>query len=59
MRYPPMKYKGIPRYQTPAERADRALFHRVGEERYNEIRQERAEYYRDLIRQVREMKEGK
>lgn len=52
MRYPPMKYKGIPKYQPPALRADRALFHRVGKEEYDRIRQERVDYYRGLIRQV-------
>lgn len=51
--YPPMKYQGFPKYQTPAYRADRALFNRVGEERYNEIRQERVDYYRDLIRRAK------
>lgn len=56
MRYPPMKYKGIPKYMSPAARADRALYNRVGEDRYNEIRQERVDYYRDLIRQVTEAK---
>ena len=58
MRYPPMKYKGIPKYQPPALRADRALFHRVGEERYNEIRQERVDYYRGLIRQAMEARKS-
>ena len=58
MRYPPMKYKGIPKYQSPAMRADRALYHRVGEERYNELRQERVDYYRGLIRQVMEARKS-
>lgn len=54
MRYPPMKYQGIPKHMSPAARADRALYNRVGEDRYNEIRQERVDYYRGLIRQIKE-----
>lgn len=46
----------MPKSYHLAYRADRALYNRVGEERYNEIRQERIDYYRDLIRQVMEAK---
>ena len=58
MRYPPMKYKGIPKYMSPAASADLALLRRVGEERYNEIRKERQDYYRDLIRQAMEARKS-
>lgn len=43
----------MPKSYRLAYRADRALFDRVGQERYNEIQQERVDYYRDLLRQVR------
>ena len=49
----------MPKSYHLAYRADRALYNRVGAERYNEIQQERIDYYRDLMRQVREMKESK
>lgn len=43
----------MPKSYRLAYRADRALFARVGQDRYNEIQQERVDYYRDLLRQVR------
>ena len=46
-------YKGIRKYQTPAFRADRALYNALGKEAYDAHRQERVDYYRDLIRKVR------
>lgn len=46
----------MPKSYRDAYRADRSLFARVGQERYNEIQQERIDYYRGLLRQVRESK---
>ena len=46
----------MPKSYRLAYRADRALYNRVGADRYNEIQQERVDYYRDLIRKVRESK---
>ena len=46
----------MPKSYRDAYRADRALFARVGQERYNEIQQERVDYYRDLIRKARAQK---
>ena len=46
----------MPKSYRDAYRADRALYNRIGEERYNEIRQERQDYYRDLMRHVRAKK---
>ena len=42
----------MPKSYRLAYAADRALYRRVGQERYNEIQQERVDYYRSLIRQV-------
>ena len=46
----------MPKSYRDAYRADRALYNRVGADRYNEIQQERIDYYRDLLRQVRAQK---
>lgn len=48
------KYKGIPKYQSPAFIADRSAYAALGEDAYNAMRREREDYYRDLLRQVRE-----
>lgn len=53
------KYLGIPKYQTPAFRADRALYNALGAEGYAQHRAERQAYYRDLIRQVSQKKVSK
>lgn len=50
------KYLGIPKYQTPAFRADRALYNALGPEGYAQHRVERQEYYRDLLKKVRDSK---
>lgn len=47
------KYLGIPKYQTPAFRADRALYNALGPEGYAQHRADRQAYYRDLIRRAR------
>ena len=49
-------YKGIRKYQTPAFRADRAIFDMLGAKGYEQYRAERVDYYRSLIRKVRESK---
>jgi hypothetical protein len=46
----------MPRSYRLAYAADRALYKRVGHERYNEIQQERVDYYRDLIRRAEAIK---
>lgn len=50
------KYQGIPPRQTAAQRADRVLRATLGPTAYAAMRQEREDYYRDLIRKVRESK---
>ena len=47
------KYQGFPRYQTPAERADRALRVAMAGKEYAAWRKERQEYYRELLRKAR------
>jgi hypothetical protein len=42
----------MPKSYRAAYAADRALYNRVGADRYNEIQEERVDYYRSLIRQV-------
>ena len=49
-------YKGYRPYQTPAFREDRSLYNALGKEAYDAHRQERQEYYRELLRKVRENK---
>ena len=46
----------MPKSYRLAYAADRSLYNRVGAERYNEIQQESVDYYRGLLRQVREGK---
>lgn len=48
-----IKYQGIPKYQSPAFRADRALYNALGAEGYAAYRAERESYYRDLLQQAR------
>lgn len=48
----------MPKSYRLAYRADRALYNRVGAERYNEIQQERVDYYRDLLRKASESKKA-
>jgi len=48
----------MPKSYRLAYAADRALYKSVGQERYNEIRQERVDYYRSLIRQVSTRKDA-
>ena len=50
------KPRPMPKSYRLAYAADRALYRRVGQERYNELQQERVDYYRSLIRQVKEGK---
>ena len=50
------KYQGIPPRQTAAQRADRSMRNALGPDAYAAHREERAAYYRDLIRKVRESK---
>ena len=52
------KPRPMPKSYRLAYSADRALYKRVGEERYNEIHQERVDYYRGLIRQVTEARKS-
>ena len=52
------KPRPMPKSYRLAYAADRALYKRVGQERYNEIRQERVDYYRSLIRQVSARKDS-
>ena len=46
-------YKGYRPYQTPAQRADRAMRIAMAGKEYAAYRLEREAYYRDLIRKVR------
>lgn len=50
------KHQGFPRYQTPAERADRALRLAMTGKEYHAWRKEREAFYRDLIQKARESK---
>lgn len=49
-------YKGIAPRQTAAQRADRAMRIAMAGKEYAAWRKERREFYRDLLRQVRESK---
>ena len=49
-------YKGIAPRQTAAQRADRSLRAYLGQDAYDALREERENYYKDLIRKVRESK---
>ena len=51
-----LKYQGYPKYQTLAERADRLTRDMLGPEGYAQYRAERQEYYRDLLKKVRDSK---
>ena len=50
------KYQGFFPRQTAAQRADRVLRATLGPTAYAAMRQEREDYYRDLIRQTKESK---
>ena len=50
------KYQGIAPRQTAAQRADRVLRATLGPTAYAAMRQEREDYYRDLIRRARAQK---
>lgn len=49
-------YKGIPKHQSSAYKEDRSLYNTLGADAYVAHRADRAAYYADLIRQVREAK---
>lgn len=45
-------YQGIAPRQTAAQRADRAMRNALGHDAYAAMRQDREDYYRDLIKRV-------
>lgn len=47
------KYKGIPPYQTPAQRQRRYLVATIGLEAVEAQERERVDYYRSLLAKVR------
>ena len=46
-------YKGLPKYQTAAQRARRSLIRSLGQDAVDAMDRERVDYYRALIRQTR------
>jgi len=50
------KYLGIRPYQTAAQRADRAMRIAMAGKEYAAWRKEREDYYRDLLKKVRDSK---
>lgn len=50
------KYQGIPPRQTPAQRAERSARALLGNEWVDNYNAQRVDYYRSLIRQIKESK---